>query len=155
MLILIIKTVHILAAIVFLGVGLGVAWTKLRADRSGDLRVIAWAQGHIVLADWMFTVPSAILLPATGAWLVTTYGLSWRTPWILFGIGGYTAAGLFWLPAVRLQIQMRDMAEKALADGTGLPPEFHRASRHWTLLGVPSFIMAMLTIWAMVARWPW
>jgi len=121
MLILLIKTVHILSAIVFLGVGAGVAWTKLRADRSGDLRVIAWAQAHIVLADWLFTVPSAILLPATGAWLVVTYSLPWTTPWILFGIGGYIAAGAFWLPAVRLQMQMRDMAETALAEGTELP----------------------------------
>ena len=154
MLILLIKTVHILAAVVFLGVGAGVAWTKLRADRSGDLRVIAWAQAHIVLADWLFTVPSALLLPATGAWLVFTYSLPWTTPWILVGIGGYVLAGVFWLPAVVLQMRMRDMAAQALAEGTPLPVAFHRASRQWALLGVPSFACALATIWAMVARWP-
>ena len=155
MLILLVKAAHVLAAIVFLGVGAGIAWTKLRADRSGDLRVIAWAQNHIVLADWLFTVPSAVVLPATGAWLVVTYSLPWTTPWIVFGISGYVLAGVFWLPAVRLQMQMRDMANKALEEGTELAVEFHRASRRWALLGVPSFAMALATVWAMVARWPW
>jgi len=155
MLILFIKFLHILAGILFLGVGLGMAWTKLRGDRSGDLRVIAWAQGHIVLADWMFTVPSAILLPATGAWLVVAYGLDWTTPWIVFGICGYLATGAFWLPAVWLQIQMRDMAEKALAEGSDLPAAFHRASRRWLWCGVTWFTLALLTLLAIVARWPW
>lgn len=64
-----IKTLHVLGAIFFLGVGAASAWYKFQADRSGDLRVIAWCQRQIVLADWMFTTSSALIMPLTGIWL--------------------------------------------------------------------------------------
>jgi uncharacterized membrane protein len=146
------KTVHVLAAILFLGTGLGSAWYKFRADRSGDLRVIAWCQREIVLADWLFTVPAAVLLPATAVGLVAVVGYPWSTPWILWGLGGYALAGVCWLPAVWLQLRMRRLADEALQRGEPLPPAFHRAARSWALLGVPSFLAALATLWVMVAR---
>jgi len=146
------KTIHILAAMVFLGTGLGSAWYRLRSDMSNDVRVIAWCQREIVLADWLFTVPAGIALPASAIGLVTMLGLPWDTPWILWGIGGYLLAGVFWLPAVWLQIAMRRLADEALANGTPLPPSYKRYARMWLALGVPSFLAAGVTVWVMVAK---
>lgn len=149
---LVLKTIHILAAMVFLGTGAGSAWYRMRSDRSSDIRVIAWCQREIVRADWYFTVPAGLALPASAIGLVTVLELPWTTPWILWGIGGYVIAGLFWLPAVWLQIQMRRLADHALATGEPLPPVYHRHARMWTALGVPSFLSAMITVWVMVAK---
>jgi len=154
MLILLVKTLHVLSAIVFLGVGAGTAWVKLRADRSGDPRVVAWAQRHIVQADWIFTVPAGLAVPVTGAGLVMLYGLPWSTPWVAVGIFAFAGAGLTWLPAAWLQLRMRDDAEEALRSGQPLPPRFHRDRLTWILLGVPSFGLTVLAVWAMVAKWP-
>jgi uncharacterized membrane protein len=152
-LLLLVKTLHILAATVFLGTGMGTAYLKARADRSGELAVVAWAQREIVLADWIFTIPSALALPLTGAWMVEHYQLPWSTRWIVVGAVGYVAAGILWLPACFLQIRMRRLAAEALAQGTPLPPAFHRANRAWLLLGGPAFLAAATSITAMVGKW--
>ena len=153
MLTLILKAAHVLAAFVFLGGGVVSAWWKVRADRSGDARVIAWCQREIVLADWVFTVPSAVALPATGALLVERYSIPWDTPWIWWGFGAWAVAGVCWLPAAFLQITMRRLARRALDEGTPLPPEFRRANRIWMALGAPSFVAALFAVWVMIAKW--
>ncbi len=152
MLTLILKTTHILSALLFLGVGIGSAWYKWRADRSGNIEVIAWVQHEIVRADLYFTTPTAILLPATGIALVQLYGLPLTTPWIIAAIIAFVLTGALWLPAVWLQVQMRTLADSALAEGTELSPTFHRYHRYWVALGVPAFALAMFVVWIMVAK---
>ena len=147
------KTLHVLGAVLFLGAGMMTAYYKFRADRSGDLRVIAWTQREIVKADWRFTVPSAVTLPVTGVWLahLLNYPLTSGIP--LWGILGFTTAGALWLPAVWLQIRMRNLADEALERGEELPPAFHRANAIWLALGVPAFLVAMFTVWIMTSKW--
>jgi len=152
MLLLLTKTVHILAVVVFLGTGGGSAWYKFRADRSGDIRVIAWAQREIVFADWVFTIPSAVMAPLTGILLVELYHFSYSITFIYMGILGYMVAGMCWLPAAWAQLKMRALADKALEEGTELPPLYHRYNRLWLMLGFPSFSAAMFTVWVMVAK---
>lgn len=152
---LLLKVIHVLSAMLFFGTGLGSAWYKLRADRSGQLETIAWAQREIVRADWIFTVPSAVVLPVSGLAMAWVAGMPLSTPWLLLGLIGYAIAGLCWLPAAFLQIRMRRMVDEALREGTALPPAFHRANRTWMLLGLPSFAAAMGSIWVMVMKSGW
>ena len=152
MLFSLLKTLHVLGALLFLGVGLGSAWYKFQADRSGDVRVIAWCQRQIVLADWLFTVPSALLLPITGVGMVAIWGMPLTTPWVMSGIVGFSVAGLLWLPAVWLQLRMRAMADRALAEGTELPEAFWRARRWWIALGLPAFALAAAVVWVLVSK---
>lgn len=151
--VLLLKSTHVLGVVVFLGAGLMSAWYKVRGDRSRDPAVLAWCQREIVRADWFFTVPSGVIVPITGFWLVYEYGIPWTTPWIHFGIGGYVIAGLLWLPAAALQIRMRALAETAAQRGTAVGAAFHRANRIWFLLGVGAFSAAIGTVWVMVAKW--
>jgi uncharacterized membrane protein len=146
------KTLHILSATIFFGAGLMSAWWKVRADRSGDVKVVAWAQGEIVFADWVFTVPSGVVSPVTGAFLVWSYGLPWTADWVLGSLGGFAVATVCWLPAAWLQLRMRALADEAARVGGPLPPEFHRLNRIWLLLGVPAFAAAVFVIWTMVAK---
>jgi len=146
------KTIHILAAMLFFGTGLGSVFYKMRADTSGDIGVIAWCQRSIVLADWLFTVPSAVVLPATGLWMALARDIPVTSGWILWGLIGYTVAGLTWLPAAFLQIRMRDLAQAALDSGEPLSPKFHTYRKIWLGLGFPSFIAAMTVIYVMVFR---
>lgn len=152
MLILAVKTLHILSAVLFLGAGLMSAYYKTRADRCGDLRVVAWYQKEIVRADWLFTVPTGVLLPLTGGWLVLKYELPWSTSWVQWGLGGYVVTTLLWAPAAWLQIRMRALASDALNLGIELSAEFHRMNRVWFLLGLPAFVVAIFTMWVMVTK---
>ena len=152
MIYLLIKTLHILGAILFLGTGLGSAYYKWRADRSGNLEVIAWCQREIVFADWIFTVPAGIIMPVTGISMMHLYGFPWTSPWIIIGFAGYAIAGICWLPAAFLQIKMRTLADEALEKGRELPPEFHKANRIWMILGFPAFLASIGVLWVMVSK---
>ncbi|HFS67645.1 MAG TPA: DUF2269 domain-containing protein [Flavobacteriia bacterium] len=132
--------VHILSAILLLGVGAGSAFYKFMADKSGNLEVIVHTNKMVVLADWLFTTPSAILQPLTGVMLVNLLSLSWTTPWLLVSIILYTFAGLLWLVAVYLQIRMKNMATEAQRAERGLEKNYFLLVRYWTLLGVFSFL---------------
>ncbi|HEX7602362.1 MAG TPA: DUF2269 domain-containing protein [Polyangiaceae bacterium] len=150
---MLVKTVHVLAAVLFLGFGLASFFYKSLAFRARSPEIALWCDRQIVLADWIFTIPSGLALPATGALLVGLYHLPWTTGWVLTGLAGYAIAGLTWLPAARLQLVMCRLSEHSVATGTPLPPEYGSALRTWRLLGVPSFLGTMLALWAMVSKW--
>jgi uncharacterized membrane protein len=146
------KLAHIVSVTLFFGAGIASVVLKLRADRAGDVRDIAFALRHVVVADWLFTIPSGVLLPLTGAGMVMVAGYPWSTPWIMYGFALYVVAGLCWLPAWRLQFRMRDAAEAAVRGNTPLPPEYHRWTRIWAALGVPSFFASVGAMWMMVGK---
>lgn len=152
---LFLKTIHIIAATMFFGSGMASAFLKWHADRQGDLAQIVFAQRAIVRADWVFTVPSGVLLPATGFWMAWLVGFPMWSGWIAWGIGLYILAGICWLPAAWLQIRMRDVASHALATSSSLPAEYARWSRIWLILGFPAFIASALVIYVMVSKTGW
>lgn len=147
-----IKTLHILSMVLLFGTGLGSAFYKWMADRSGVLAHIAVTNRHVVLADWWFTTPTVIFQPLSGLWMVHLLGLPVSTPWVATSLGLYALAGACWLPVVWLQIRMRDLAAGALTAGTPLPPAYWRMARHWFWLGVPAFGAMVLVVALMVFK---
>lgn len=146
------KSCHILFAMLYLGTGLGSAYYKLRAFRSGDPRVIAFCDREIVRADWIFTVPSGIVMPATGAAMVKLLHLPWTTSWVVTAFSLWILAGAAWLWAAVLQIKMRNLATHAVERNEPLPKEYVQAQRLWMLLGIPAFLAAMATVIVMVTK---
>lgn len=147
-----IKTLHILSMVLLFGTGLGSAFYKWMADRSGVLAHIAVTNRHVVLADWWFTTPTVIFQPLSGLWMVHLLGLPVSTPWVATSLGLYALAGACWLPVVWLQIRMRDLAAVALIDGLPLPAAYWRMARHWFWLGVPAFGAMVLVVALMVFK---
>jgi len=146
------KALHIMSGIVLVGTGLGSAFFKCRVDRIGDLSAILFASKTVVLVDWLFTTPAVILQPLSGLLLAHWGGYSLTQPWLQAGIMMYVLAGLFWLPAVYLQIQMRNLALEATRSKTPLPLQYRRLSRIWFWLGVFGFGAAVLTVLIMVVK---
>ncbi len=151
-----VKFLHVASATAFFGAGLASALAKVWADRSGNIGAIDAANRAVVRADWIFTIPSAILLPATGAWMVTRGSHAFADEWVRWGIGLYAVAGLCWLPAAWLQLRMRRVSREAVATGGPLPDAYRRLAMGWAILGIPAFAAALLTLYVMVARrLPW
>lgn len=146
------KTVHILSSTVLFGTGLGTAFHMWRADRTGDLRVIAAAARQTVLADWLFTTPAVIVQPLTGFLLIFEAGYALNEGWIMLSLALYAVTGACWLPVVWLQIRVRDLAAAALDDGAGLPPLYRRYMRIWFALGWPAFLSVVAIFALMVFR---
>jgi uncharacterized membrane protein len=147
-----IKTIHILSATLLFGTGLGSAFYKWRADKSGDLASIAATNKNVVLADWLFTTPTVVIQPITGGLLAYRHGYSLSEPWLLFSLLLFLVAGVCWLVVVYLQIRMRNVSRLSLNSQTPLPGTYHRYTKFWFWLGVPAFCSILLVYGLMVVK---
>lgn len=136
---LLLKWLHIMSATLMFGTGLGSAFYKWSADRSGDVRAIAVVMERVVLADWLFTTPTVLIQPVTGLWMAQLAGYPLASGWVAWALALYLLAGACWLPVVWQQIRMRDMARQAAASGAALPASYARLCRQWLWLGVIAF----------------
>jgi uncharacterized membrane protein len=148
----IIKYLHVLGAIVILGTGTGIAFFMLMAHRSGDPRFIARTASTVVIADMLFTASAVVLQPVTGGLLMWLSVTSLTERWLAMSLGLYVVAGLFWIPVVFMQIEMRDLARAADAQGAPLPPRYFELFRRWFLFGIPGFGSVMMILWLMIAK---
>lgn len=151
---LVIKTLHVLGAIVLLGTGTGIAFFMLMAHRSGDAAFIARTAGVVVVADVLFTASAGVLQPLTGVLLAATRGYGLSDGWFAASLLLYAVAALVWLPVVWMQIRMRDLAHDAVKAGLPLPAEYFRLFRWWFAFGIPGFSSVLAIVWLMVAKPP-
>jgi uncharacterized membrane protein len=149
---LVVKWLHILSSTVLFGTGLGTAYYMFFASRTRDPRVIASVFGYGVAADWLFTTTTIVFQPLSGWYLAHVANIPLTTRWIMWSIGLYLLAGACWLPVVWLQLRMRDMARRSMADGTPLPPAYAHYLRIWVLLGIPAFTALVIVFYLMVAK---
>jgi len=146
------KTIHILSAILLFGTGLGSAFHGMASNLSRDVRAIAVANRNVVIADWLFTTPAIVIQPVTGIWLAVIQGWPLSSGWIVWSLALYGVAGACWLPVVWLQLRMHRMAREAVAAGTALPPRYDRYFRIWFALGWPAFMAMLAIVWLMVFK---
>src|SRR6266536_1936901 len=146
-----VKIVHILGTVLLFGTGLGTAFFLLMAYRSRDIDAIRVTTRHVVVADWLFTAPAVVLQPLTGALLMDSLGLPYGTAWFAAVAALYVLTGLCWLPVVRIQYLLRELAQTA-PRFDALPAAFHRRMRIWITLGVPAFSAVLLIVVLMVTR---
>jgi uncharacterized membrane protein len=149
---LLLKMLHIISSVVLAGTGFGSAFYLFCANRSKSLQAQAVVARFVVLADWIFTTPTIILQPLTGFALLSMAGWPVTTPWIIWSIALYLLAGACWLPVVWLQIQMKRMADEALATGMPLPARYWHYARWWEGLGYPAFIAMIGIYFLMVVK---
>jgi len=152
MLYLVIEYLHVLGAIVILGTGAGIAFFMLMAHRSGDAAFIAKTAEIVVTADFLFTLTAVLLQPLTGGLLMWLSATSITEGWLMTALALYALAGLFWVPVIFMQIEMRDLARAAVAENVPLPPRYFALFRYWFLCGIPGFGSVMAILWLMIAK---
>lgn len=147
------KTLHILAVVLFLGnIITGVFW-KAHADRTGDPRIIAHTLEGIIRSDRWFTLPGVVLIVvfgmgAAGVGRLPILGTGWI--WqslILFSISGLA----FMLQVAPLQRRML-----ALASGTSGKPwdaaDYRRLSSRWAFWGAVAVLTPLAALVLMVYK---
>ncbi|MDP3738523.1 MAG: DUF2269 domain-containing protein [Hyphomonadaceae bacterium] len=143
---------HVIGACVLLGTGAGIAFFMVMAQRTKDARMIAHVAGTVVIADWLFTATAVVLQPISGALLAMEIGWRLTEGWIVLSLALYVLVGVFWLPVVWIQHQLRDMAREAAASGSELSARYHRLYRIWFIAGFPAFAAVLAIVWLMVSR---
>lgn len=152
MLFLSLKYTHLISMVLLFGTGLGSAFYKWMADRSGNLQHINQTNRIVVFADWCFTTPTVIIQPITGIWMASLMGIPLTTHWVWVSLVLYVMAGLCWLPVVWLQIRMRTLSNIAVRQQCGLTPLYWRYTRIWFWLGVPAFLAMLVIVFLMVTK---
>jgi uncharacterized membrane protein len=148
----IVKYLHVLGAIVILGTGTGIAFFMLMAHRSGDLAFIARTAATAVIADMLFTLTAVILQPVSGGVLMALSATTFTERWLVTSLGLYVVAGLFWIPVIFMQIEMRNLARAAVTQQQPLPPRYFALFRRWFVFGIPGFGSVMVILWLMIAK---
>jgi uncharacterized membrane protein len=147
-----IKWLHIMSSTVLFGTGFGIAFFFVRAQRTGNVAIIASVGRDVVLADAMFTATAVVIQPASGIALALMAGYALSSLWLLLSIALYFVVGACWLPVVWLQIRMRDLAVAAATSSSPLPVEYKQYYRWWFALGWPAFIGVLVIFYMMVAK---
>jgi len=150
--VLTLKLIHVLGAAVLFGTGLGIAFFMLMAHCSRDVAFIARTGATVVIADMVFTLSAVVLQPLSGGLLVALSSTGVTERWLVTSLGLYAVAGLFWIPVVFMQMEMRDLARAAVAESQPLPPRYYALFRRWCMFGIPGFGSVRIILWLMIAK---
>lgn len=148
----VLRWMHVVGACVLLGTGAGIAFFMVMANWTGEPRLIAHVVGTMVVADFLFTATAVVAQPITGYLLARKIGWPLTEGWLAMSLMLYVLTGMFWLPVVWIQLQLRDLARVAAADNAALPPRYRRLYRIWLACGVPAFAAVLAIIWLMIAK---
>jgi uncharacterized membrane protein len=147
------KVVHLFGVILFLGNIIVTAVWKVMADRTGDPRVIAYAQQLVTLTDWIFTAGGAVLLLVGAYGMAAVAGLNLHGPaWLIWGQALFVVSGLIWIIIlIPTQIAQARQA-RAFASGAPIPESYWRHNRRWVVWGVIATLVPLANLYFMVFK---
>jgi uncharacterized membrane protein len=149
---LLLKLVHLLGVILFLGNIIVTGWWKAMADRTRDPRIIAFAQSQVSATDRVFTLGGILILAAAGAGAAAYGGFTATTRWIEWGNAFFAGSGIVWIAAlVPIQTKLSRIA-KSFAQGGAIPADYWRLERWWVIFGLVATLLPLGAVAVMVFK---
>jgi uncharacterized membrane protein len=146
------KVIHVLGVVLFLGNIIVTAMWKALADRTGDPRVIAYAQRLVTLTDWVFTAGGIVLILVGAYGMVLTAGLDLRQTWLVWGQSLFIASGVIWaVILIPTQIAQARQA-RAFAAGGPIPESYWRHNRRWLIWGIIATVLPLANLYVMIFK---
>lgn len=147
------KTIHIVGAIVFIGNLVVTAFWKAFADRTGDLRVMCFAQRLVAYTDVAFTGGGAAVVGVTGLLLARPYfEYLLQLPWLLWGLVLFGVSGALW-GFVLIPIQMRQARLlESTEDFASVREPYRRLATGWNVVGVIATVLPLVNVWLMTSK---
>jgi uncharacterized membrane protein len=145
----VLKVVHVLGAVIWVGGGIMGHIVAGRASRSNDTAKIAVAGAD---AEWIGNrvfFPASIVLLVVGIWMVVISGWNFSDLWIILGIVGYAASainGMAFLSPVSKRV-----GEMAAASDS-VTPELRAQLDRLTLLSRVDLTILILVVIDMVIK---
>ena len=150
---LVLKSIHIVGAILFLGNIIITGWWKYMANQTGKPEVISFAQRQVTLTDFVFTAGGASLVLVTGMANATIHNISiMGTLWIAWGLALFTLSGIIWV-AILIPIQIKQAREaKYFTADTVISKAYWRREMYWYIFGVIATILPLVSIILMAVK---
>jgi uncharacterized membrane protein len=149
---LLLKTLHVIGVILFLGNIVVTGWWKAMADRTRDAKIIAFAQSQVSATDRVFTLGGILILAAAGAGSAAYGGIGATTPWIEWGNAFFAGSGIVWICCLMpLQTKLGRMA-RTFAPGGAIPADYWRLERWWVTFGLIATLLPLGAVVTMVFK---
>ncbi len=150
---LLLKSLHLLGVVLFLGNIIVTGWWKVMADRTRHPAVIAFAQRQVTLTDYVFTAGGAALVLATGVGNAVLHGMDYLgITWLAWGFWLFTLSGVLWA-AVLIPVQIKQARlARGFAQGGEIPPEYWKLGRIWLVVGTLATVVPLANLYWMVFK---
>ncbi|SRR5690606_24823172 len=148
---LIMKLLHILFVVLFLGNIITAVFWKRHADNSKDPSIIGHTIKGIMKADRYFTMPGVIGLAIFGFAAQGMFPWSITTGWILWSIILFVISGAVFMGRV-VPIQKKLIALTASSDFN--QAEYQALSKQWDLWGTIATVAPLIAVILMVLKVP-
>jgi uncharacterized membrane protein len=149
---LLLKSLHLVGVVIFIGNIIVTAWWKVMADRTRDPKIIAFAQRQVTLTDWIFTFGGVLLVAIGGYGNAGLHNMPMTTPWLAWGSGLFIFSGVIWI-AILIPVQTKlARIARTFADGSVIPEAYWRWERVWGVFGAIATIVPLANIAIMVFK---
>lgn len=148
------KSLHLLAVMIFLGnIITGLFW-KAHGDRSDDPRIMAHTLDGIMRSDRLFTLPGAFLIVVLGIGTAMIAKLPvLRTGWIWQSIVLLSISGLVFMWQVApLQRRLRELALEGAEGKAWDAASYRRLSRRWEAWGLLAIGTPLAAVVLMIVK---
>lgn len=147
------KTLHLIGVVLFLGNIIVTAFWKIAADRTGEPRIVAFAQRTVNLADILFTAPGVAIILGTAYAMAWQAGLDLAGPaWVRWGQAMFLGSGAIWVAVlIPTQIAQARLA-RGFANGGSIPDRYRHLNRRWLVWGLLATLLPLANLWFMVAK---
>jgi uncharacterized membrane protein len=151
---LLLKLVHLLAVVLFLGnIITGLFW-HAHAASTRDPKLLAHTMAGIIRSDRYFTIPGVVIIVAAGIGLaILGHFPIFRTGWILWTLILFAMSGfMFAWRVVPLQKQLQLFAMSGAESGIFDYQHYHRLAIRWELWGAAALLTPLLGLVLMVLK---
>lgn len=152
MLYLLIKYLHVIAAVFLFGFGMGAYLYLIAASRSGNPVVISHVAKMVVRFDTWITTPAGVMQLVTGYALAHMTGTPLSTSWLLTSVVIFFCVGGLWLPVLVLQTRLQRRASQAAECAGSLDACYRSEYRGWFWMGVVGFAGMFVIVLMMVSK---
>jgi uncharacterized membrane protein len=152
----ILKSIHLLAVVAFLGnIVTGLFWMRF-ARKTRDIKIVHHTAAGIIASDKLFTIPGVIIITAGGIIAALYAGIPLlRTGWIFWPIILFSLSGLFFAFKVApLQTQMKRYLKTSIIHNNYEEKKFAAILKQWEFWGFMAVLTPVISFFMMVLKWP-
>ena len=153
---LLLKTIHLLAVVAFLGnIATGLFWMRF-AVKTNDVRIIHYTAKGIIKSDRLFTIPGVLIITAGGFFAAIYAGvLLLRTGWIFWPIVLFSLSGVFFAYKVApLQSKMKKHLDNSIQNNNYQAENFMMLLKQWELWAFLAVATPVISFFMMILKWP-
>ncbi len=147
-----IKLLHILGVVLFLGNIIVTAVWRIRAQKLDDKTIHIFSIKLAQRTDIIFTVPGVLLIGITGHMLAPGVGGIAAHPWIYHSYALLTISAILWaailIPIQRKQLHLLEASHSIKEAGI----RYKTLNRWWAIVGGIATLLPLIALYLMVVR---